>query len=120
MELTDKELQERLENEREYQTRLRLNHAISPLDNPHKIEASRRTVAQLLTELNRRIRQQGNKEVTKQGAPKTEETKTENSKKEEKKTEASKAEASKAEGSKAEKSKPEKSKTEKQKAEKSE
>ena len=57
LELTDKELQERLENEKDYLTKLRLNHAISPLDNPNKIVASRRTVAKLLTELNRRNRE---------------------------------------------------------------
>jgi len=57
LELTDKELQERLENERDYLTKLRLNHAISPLDNPNKIVESRRIVAKLLTELNRRSRE---------------------------------------------------------------
>jgi large subunit ribosomal protein L29 len=57
LELTDKELQERLENEKDFLTKLRLNHAISPLDNPNKIVASRRTVAKLLTELNRRKRE---------------------------------------------------------------
>ena len=58
LELTDKELQERLENERDYLTKLRLNHAISPLDNPVKLVESRRTVAKLLTDLNRRSRKQ--------------------------------------------------------------
>jgi len=57
LELTDKELQERLENEGDYLTKLRLNHAISPLDNPNKIVESRRIVAKLLTELNRRSRE---------------------------------------------------------------
>ena len=57
LELTDKELKERLENERDYLTKLRLNHAISPLDNPNKIVESRRIVAKLLTELNRRSRE---------------------------------------------------------------
>ena len=57
LELTDKELQERLENEKDYLTKLRLNHAISPLDNPNKIVESRRIVAKLLTELNRRSRE---------------------------------------------------------------
>ncbi len=57
LELTDKELKERLENERDYLTKLRLNHAISPLDNPNKLVVSRRVVAKLLTELNRRNRE---------------------------------------------------------------
>ena len=57
LELSDKELQERLENERDYLIKLRLNHAISPLDNPNKLVESRRIVAKLLTELNRRSRE---------------------------------------------------------------
>jgi large subunit ribosomal protein L29 len=57
LELTDQELQERLDNEKDYLSRLRLNHAISPLDNPNKIVASRRNVARMITELNRRTRE---------------------------------------------------------------
>ena len=57
LELSDKELQERLDNEKDYLARLRLNHAISPLDNPHKIVETRRNVARLVTELNRRNRE---------------------------------------------------------------
>ena len=52
--LSDKELLERLDNEKEYMSRLRLNHAISPLDNPNKIVEVRRNVARLLTETKRR------------------------------------------------------------------
>jgi large subunit ribosomal protein L29 len=52
--LSDKELLERLDNEKDYLSRLRLNHAISPLDNPHKIGEVRRNVARLLTETQRR------------------------------------------------------------------
>lgn len=54
IELTDKELQERLDNEKDYLSRLKLNHAISPLDNPNKIVESRRNVARMITEMNRR------------------------------------------------------------------
>lgn len=54
IELSDKELQERLDNEKDYLSRLKLNHAISPLDNPNKIVESRRNVARIITELNRR------------------------------------------------------------------
>ncbi len=57
--MSDKELQERLDNEKDYLARLKLNHAISPLDNPNKIVESRRNVAKLMTELNRRIRTTG-------------------------------------------------------------
>ena len=54
LELSEKELQERLDNEKDYLARLKLNHAISPLDNPNKIAESRRSVARIMTELNRR------------------------------------------------------------------
>jgi large subunit ribosomal protein L29 len=57
IELTDKELNERLDNEKDYLLRLRLNHAISPLDNPMKIKESRRNIARIETEINRRMRQ---------------------------------------------------------------
>jgi large subunit ribosomal protein L29 len=54
IELTDKELSERLDNEKDYLLRLRLNHAISPLDNPMKIKESRRNIARIMTEINKR------------------------------------------------------------------
>jgi large subunit ribosomal protein L29 len=57
IELTDNELLERLDNEKDYLARLRLNHAISPLDNPNKIVVARRNVARLTTEVNRRNKQ---------------------------------------------------------------
>lgn len=47
---------ERLDNEKDYLARLKLNHAISPLDNPNKIGVVRRNVARLITEVNRRNR----------------------------------------------------------------
>jgi large subunit ribosomal protein L29 len=52
--LSDKELLERLDNEKDYLSKLRLNHAISPLDNPNKIGEARKNVARLLTETRRR------------------------------------------------------------------
>ena len=33
---------------------MRLNHAISPLDNPQKIRESRKTIARLMTEMRKR------------------------------------------------------------------
>ncbi len=54
VELTDKELFERLDNEKDYLVRLKLSHAISPLDNPYKIVQARRNIARILTEINRR------------------------------------------------------------------
>jgi large subunit ribosomal protein L29 len=53
-ELNTKEVQERMDAERERLTRLQLNHAISPLDNPLQIKEVRRTIARLATELRQR------------------------------------------------------------------
>jgi len=53
-ELSTPEIKERLEEERKGLTKLRLTHAISPLDNPRKIGENRRTIARLLTELKKR------------------------------------------------------------------
>jgi len=53
-ELTTKEIQERLEAENEHLSRLKLNHAISPLDNPQQIKVVRRTIARFATELRQR------------------------------------------------------------------
>lgn len=53
-ELATKELQERLEGERELLVKLELNHSVSPLENPNKIKDTRRNVARILTELRQR------------------------------------------------------------------
>jgi len=53
-ELSTKDLLERIASERELLVRIRLNHAVSPLDNPMKIKASRRDVARMQTELVKR------------------------------------------------------------------
>ncbi|HAN18420.1 MAG: 50S ribosomal protein L29 [Bacteroidetes bacterium GWD2_33_33] len=53
-ELSTKELEERIETESTLLTRLKLNHAVSPLDNPLKIKQSRKNVARLKTELRKR------------------------------------------------------------------
>ncbi len=50
-ELTNKELKERLEAEKANLTRLKINHAISPLDNPLLIKEIRRDIARFATEL---------------------------------------------------------------------
>ncbi len=43
------EILERIENEENFITKQKLNHAISPLDNPLKIRESRRNLARLKT-----------------------------------------------------------------------
>lgn len=48
-ELNIKELEERIDNERNLLTKQRLNHAISPLDNPQKIKETKRNLARMLT-----------------------------------------------------------------------
>ncbi len=53
-ELSTPELIERLEEERKQLIKLKLNHAVSPLENPNKIKVYRRTVARLETELRKR------------------------------------------------------------------
>ncbi|HNZ68117.1 MAG: 50S ribosomal protein L29 [Prolixibacteraceae bacterium] len=53
-ELTSKEILERLMTEQENLVRLRLNHSVSPLDNPMKIRESRRNIARMKTILRSR------------------------------------------------------------------
>lgn len=52
--LSLKELKERITDEQNMIVRLKLNHTVSPLDNPMKIKANRRNIARLLTELRSR------------------------------------------------------------------
>ena len=54
-ELTSKEIVERLQVEKENLVRLKLNHAVSPLENPMKIKEYKKVIARLQTEL--RVRQ---------------------------------------------------------------
>lgn len=53
-ELTVKEIVEKLQVEKENLVRLKLNHAVSPLDNPMKIQVSKRDIARLQTVLRER------------------------------------------------------------------
>jgi large subunit ribosomal protein L29 len=48
-ELTVKELQERIDAEKSVLTKQKLNHAISPLDNPLKIKVTRRNIARMMS-----------------------------------------------------------------------
>lgn len=52
--LTTKELVERIEEEKANLTRLRMNHVISPLENPNVIPATKQNIARLKTELRKR------------------------------------------------------------------
>ncbi len=53
-ELTTKEIVERIDLERGKLVRMRLNHAVTPLDNPLILKEARRTVARLKTEMRSR------------------------------------------------------------------
>jgi large subunit ribosomal protein L29 len=54
-EFTTGEILERLDEEKRQLTKLKLNHAVSPLENPNKIKAYRKTIARLETELRHRV-----------------------------------------------------------------
>jgi len=53
-ELTTKEIAERIDTESDKLTRMRLNHAVSPLDNPMVLKEIRKNIARLNTELRNR------------------------------------------------------------------
>ncbi len=53
-ELSTQEILERIDNEKTSLVRMKLNHAISPLDNPNKLKETRGNIARLLTELRKR------------------------------------------------------------------
>lgn len=53
-ELTTKELVEKLEDEKAHIVRMKLNHSVSPLDNPNKLREERRLIAKLNTEIRKR------------------------------------------------------------------
>lgn len=60
-ELTIKELEEQLENEKSFLVKQRLNHAVSQLDNPLKLKETRRNVARLNTILREKQLKEDNK-----------------------------------------------------------
>jgi len=53
-ELSTKEIEERIDAEVMALDQKKINHSISPLDNPMQIKAQRRTIARLKTELRQR------------------------------------------------------------------
>jgi large subunit ribosomal protein L29 len=59
-ELSTAELIERLEDETKQLVKLKINHAVSPLENPNKIRAYRRIIARIKTELRQRELQESN------------------------------------------------------------
>ncbi len=53
-ELSNQELLERIDNEKTALVRMKLNHSISPLDNPNVITSARKVIARLMTEQRQR------------------------------------------------------------------
>ncbi len=60
-ELSTSDLIERIDTERTMLVRMKLNHAITPLDNPQKLKQTKLTIARLLTELRDREMNQKSK-----------------------------------------------------------
>lgn len=55
--LSTADVVEKLTEERELLQKMKFSHAVSPVENPMKIKASRRLIARYLTELNARKQQ---------------------------------------------------------------
>lgn len=53
-EFTTKEIAERIDTEKDRLTRMKLNHAISPLENPIVLVEARKNIARLKTEMRSR------------------------------------------------------------------
>lgn len=52
--LSTADLMERLEETRTQYVKMKLQHAVSPLENPHKLSECRKSIARIMTELRRR------------------------------------------------------------------
>ena len=52
--LTTEETKEKIETEKAALTKMKMNHAVSPLENPMLIRTTRRNIARLMTELRKR------------------------------------------------------------------
>ena len=60
-ELSTPDLIERIDTERTMLVRMKMNHAITPLDNPQKLKQTKLTISRLLTELRSRESKQKSK-----------------------------------------------------------
>ncbi len=54
-ELSTSDIEERIDTEKSLLLKLKMNHTVSPLDNPIKIPATKRVIARLKTELRQRM-----------------------------------------------------------------
>lgn len=57
-ELSMNDLHERLEEEQKQLVKLKINHAVTPIENPKKIKEYRKTIARFKTELTKRKNQE--------------------------------------------------------------
>ena len=55
--LTTDEVRAKIGEERTSYTKMKMAHAVSPIENPMKIRVSRRAIARLMTELRKRLSQ---------------------------------------------------------------
>ena len=53
-ELSTADLKEKIEETRAQYVKLKINHAVSPIENPNKISECRKTIARMMTELTKR------------------------------------------------------------------
>ena len=53
--LTTEEVKARIKEEKDNLQKFKMQHAVSPMDNPLKIRSTRKLVARLITELNKRM-----------------------------------------------------------------
>lgn len=58
MQLSTNDIREKVKEEKGVLVKLKLNHAVSPIENPLKIKTFRKTIARLQTELTKRIAQE--------------------------------------------------------------
>ncbi|MGP8216366.1 MAG: 50S ribosomal protein L29 [Bacteroidia bacterium] len=54
--LSDSELKEKISSEQSLLAKLKLQHGVSPIENPMRVRAQRKFVARLLTEANARVK----------------------------------------------------------------
>jgi large subunit ribosomal protein L29 len=60
-ELSVKDLQERIETEKANYVRMKINHAVSPIEDMSKIGKARRDIARMLTVLSQKTKDENNK-----------------------------------------------------------
>ena len=61
IQLSTSDIREKIKEEKAVLIKLKLNHAVSPIENPLKITSYRKLIARLQTELRKRVSQELNK-----------------------------------------------------------